>query len=176
MTRLKELSSGWIKRATSFSIFLLLIACTGFAADGPDFTGQLMDFRFNDLLSGREYTSSNSGEGRLGTLIVFWSINCGPCLREIPELNSLYSEWGPQGLEIMGFPQDERPEEILSLCRRFGITWPQNLESGRPFEKPTAAAWEIVHTPSFVLLDSSGLIIEYGFSNPAEVIEKHFHL
>lgn len=164
-----------MKRTVLPKILILLIVSTGFAADGPDFTGQILDVSFNDLLSGNEFTTADPDTGRIGTLIVFWSTKCGPCLSEIPELNALYTEWGPQGLEIVGFPQDLRPEDVIIISGRFGISWPQNMESGWPFEKPTAVAWLIDHTPSFMLLDSSGVILEDGFSNPAEVIEKYFH-
>lgn len=171
----KPIYSTNMKRSISAIILLLLITYAGFAADVPDFTRQILEVNFNDLLSGNEFNTADPDNGRLGTLIVFWTTKCGPCLREIPELNALYTEWGPLGLEIMGFPQDERPEDVLSISSGFGISWPQNLESGRPFEKPTALAWQIDHTPSFILLDSSGVILDHGFSDPAEALEKHFH-
>ncbi|MCK5249249.1 MAG: TlpA family protein disulfide reductase [Spirochaetaceae bacterium] len=143
-------------------------------SNASDFIDRSFNLTFNDLLSGREIRTIASEDNRAATLVVFWSINCGPCLREIPELNVLYTEWKPDGLEIIGIPQDERPEQVLSLCNRFGITWPQFMESGRPFKKPTTAAWQISHTPDFILLDSAGRVIEYGFTDPTAAVEGLF--
>jgi len=145
--------------------------------DNPDYSGRSFILTFNDLLSGREVSTVDTPGGNshlLGTLIVFWSINCSPCLREIPELNAIYSEWQPKGLEIIGIPQDERPEKVIDLCRRFRITWPQFMESGPPFEKPLTAEWLISQTPFFLLLDARGRVIANNFYRPSEVVEQFF--
>ena len=167
----------------SFIITANLIAEDSNTAVDTDYIGKSFDLTFTDLLSGRiistigtSDTSNafNTGSERIGTLIVFWSINCGPCIREIPDLNSLYAQWHLKGLEIIGILQDERPEQVISLCNRFRIVWPQFMESGPPFKKPTTAEWHISHTPDFILLDSDGRVIDYGFFNPIEAVERHF--
>lgn len=167
-----------MKYRIAFFIALISLTSPSFlsAENGPsgDFIGRTLDLVFHDLLSGEEIRTITGDEGRVGTLVVFWSISCGPCLREIPDLNSLYADWKHRGLEIIGLPQDERPEQVLNLCQSFGITWPQLVESGRPFEKPTAAQWHITRTPSFILLDSSGVVLDYGFENPARTVRRNF--
>ncbi len=165
----------FLKLIVFASLFITanLIAEDFGAADDSDFIGKSFILTFTDLLSGREITTIGSSDD-IGTLIVFWSINCGPCIREIPDLNTLYAQWHPKGLEIIGILQDERPEQVISLCNRFRIIWPQFMESGSPFEKPVTAEWNISHTPDFILLDSDGRVIDYGFYNPIEAVERHF--
>ena len=40
-------------------------------------------------------------------LLNFWATWCPPCRREIPMLNSLQDEYGPQGLQIVGIAIDQ---------------------------------------------------------------------
>ncbi len=82
-------------------VVLLFILISCFAAETPEFVGRDFNLNFADLLSGKEIATVDTSSGRLVTLVVFWSINCGRCLQEIPELNAIYSEWWPQGLEII---------------------------------------------------------------------------
>jgi thiol-disulfide isomerase/thioredoxin len=143
-----------------------------------EYIGRTMSLDFQDLLgSGRFSTTDNfsgSGPDRRGTLVVFWSVSCAPCLAEIPELNALNAEWAARGVSVIGLPQDERPEEVIVLCGRFGIRWPQYLESGPPFAKPTAREWGITSTPGFILLNGKGIVIDYGFKDPSEAMERNF--
>jgi thiol-disulfide isomerase/thioredoxin len=143
-----------------------------------DYIGRTMSLDFQDLMgSGRFSTtgnSSGSGPARRGTLVVFWSVSCGPCLAEVPELNALNAEWAPRGVSVIGLPQDERPEEVIRLCGKFGIRWPQYLQSGPGSAKPAALEWGITSTPGFILLNGKGIVIDYGFTDPRAALDRHF--
>jgi len=160
-------------------LFLVFLILTPFghhaleATEIDEMVGRRLSLTFTDLLGGGEMTTRSDAEDRQATLLVFWSTECGPCLREIPALNKLYAEWSPKGLEIFGISQDRRPERVIDIAQRFGITWPQYLETGEPLEKPFTAALGIAGTPSFILLDAEGTIVAAGFDNP-EVFLTHF--
>jgi thiol-disulfide isomerase/thioredoxin len=159
-------------------IFLIFLVVTPFrhhtleATEIDEIVGRSLSLTFTDLLGSGEMTTRSDAEDRQATLLVFWSTECGPCLREIPTLNKLYAEWSPRGLEIFGISQDRRPERVIDIAQRFGITWPQYLETGEPLEKPFTAALGITGTPSFVLLDSGGTIVAAGFHNPEAVLRR----
>lgn len=157
-------------------IFLLftLVSVILPADSMPDHSGKIFDVTFTDVLRGREIVTVDTGGELLGTLVVFWSMNCSHCLASLPVLNSLYTEWAPRGVQIVGFPQDEDIGEFTDLCRRFGISWPQNLETGRPFNKSAALEWEVTRLPGYLLLDDMGIVLASGFSNPEEAMESWF--
>ncbi|MDT8298088.1 MAG: TlpA disulfide reductase family protein, partial [Spirochaetaceae bacterium] len=122
-------------------LFLILLVGTSLrqhtleANELDEIVGRTFSLTFTDLLGSGEMTTRTDAEDRQATLLVFWSTECGPCLREIPTINKLHSEWSLKGLEIFGISQDRRPERVIDIARRFGITWPQYLETGEPLEK-----------------------------------------
>jgi thiol-disulfide isomerase/thioredoxin len=160
--------------AVSIILLLFIFSPALSAQSGDVYPGRTFSITFTDLLGSGTVSTADAGNGLRGTLLVYWSVSCAPCLREIPELNALYREWAPRGVRLIGLPQDERPEEVLTVCGRFGIRWPQYLESGRPLEKSAAREWGITRTPSFILLDAGGAVIEYGFSDPRAALNRHF--
>jgi thiol-disulfide isomerase/thioredoxin len=56
-------------------------------------------------------------------VINFWATWCAPCRREIPLLESLYSEWGGRNVEIVGIAVDYR-EKVAVFARQLKIPYP----------------------------------------------------
>ncbi len=75
------------------------------------------------------HISSESLKGKY-VLLDFWSIWCGPCQHEIPNLKKLYDETNREKFEIVGIIGDEPPSnELKDLIKKDSITWPQILST-----------------------------------------------
>ncbi len=87
-------------------------------------------------------------------LVSFWSITCGPCLREIPDLIALQRELGPKGLIILAIamPYDP-PDRVLALTRERQLPYSIVLD---PMGKTGAAFGGIDATPTTFLFDAEG--------------------
>ncbi len=89
-------------------------------------------------------------------LINFWSVGCRPCIDEMPWLSQLYRRLAPKGLEMIAVAMpDDRPDNVLEIARREGLTYPIALdltgEIARAFGGVSA-------TPTTLLLGPGGHI------------------
>lgn len=57
-------------------------------------------FSLRDLVTGKTVTLSEY-KGRKVVMVEFWGTWCDICVREVPELRKLYSEWKGRGFEIL---------------------------------------------------------------------------
>lgn len=74
--------------------------------------------------------SSTNFAGKV-VFLNFWATWCGPCVGEIPELVSLYQQYAPDGLVVVGISLDDSPDGVnppTSLLSSFvfsnGIPYP----------------------------------------------------
>jgi thiol-disulfide isomerase/thioredoxin len=81
----------------------------------PDFTLDSLDgksMRLSDL------------RGK-AVLLNFWATWCGPCKVEMPWFVELQSEYGPQGLQIVGVAMDDSgKDEIAKFAKDMGVNYP----------------------------------------------------
>ncbi len=87
-------------------------------------------------------------------LVTFWSITCGPCLHEIPDLVNLQRELAPRGLVVLAItmPYDP-PDRVLALARARHLPYGIVLD---PMGKAEAAFGKIDATPTTFLFDAEG--------------------
>ena len=92
------------------------------------------------------------------TLVVFWASWCGPCRRENPDLNKLYSVYKNRGFEMIGVSIDADAEEWKEAIHNDRLSWIQLLD-------PAATRSELLKfygiggIPSTILLDDQGKIV-----------------
>lgn len=92
-------------------------------------------------------------------LVDFWTYSCINCIRTIPYLNAWYSEYGNDGLVIVGvhtpeFQFEKNYTNVLAATRSFGIRYPVALDSNY-------GTWNAYHNeywPADYLVDSNGTI------------------
>lgn len=81
-------------------IALLSVTVSGCAAEKKQFG----NFTANDI-NGNQVTQEVFAQSDL-TMINIWATFCGPCLREMPELGEIASEYNTDSLQIIGIVAD----------------------------------------------------------------------
>ena len=59
-------------------------------------------------------------------IINFWATWCGPCRREIPDMELVYEDYQPKGLEIIAISLDDARtvDRVPAFADRYKIPWP----------------------------------------------------
>ena len=90
-------------------------------------------------------------------LLDFWATNCGPCIKDTPELVEIYRAKQAHGLEIIGISTDNSRETVLRYVEKHGIEWPQVLEVEN--ETKPKKIYHIGGIPSYVWVGPDGVVI-----------------
>lgn len=85
-------------------------------------------------------------------LVNVWATWCPFCRREIPRLNELYKELGPQGLVVLGAATDNDPASVAPYARAQGIAYPVLLIPGG------ADGWRGPGVPMGYLVERDGRV------------------
>jgi peroxiredoxin len=90
-------------------------------------------------------------------VVDFWATWCGPCLRELPNVQKTYSELNDQGFEIVGISIDQDLDALSEFLDREALPWP--TLSG---EKAQGKARElgVRAIPTMMLIDRDGKIVQ----------------
>lgn len=89
-------------------------------------------------------------------LLNVWATWCKPCREEIPALDSLYHEFAPRGLTVVGVSIDviDDTARIAGFARELGATYPLWLD---PADK-VSATFRAIGVPSTYLIDRDGVL------------------
>ena len=91
-------------------------------------------------------------------LIVFWASDCGPCIREIPELDRMDRELRAHGLHVIAVAMAyDLPSRVLSLTASAGVSYRVILDLGG---RIAAAFGQIRAVPTAVLIGPDGVILD----------------
>ena len=86
----------------------------------------------------------------------FWATWCGPCLKEIPNLNDLYKNIDKSKFEIISIVGDSPTEDLEKMTQKHSISWPQIISNDSNKIKET---YGINGYPTTFLLNPEGVII-----------------
>lgn len=86
---------------------------------------QAQDFTLAVL--GGDERSLSDYEGKV-VFLNFWATWCGPCVEEMPSMQTLYEEFKQDGLEILAVNLQEAPATVQAFVDEFGYTYPVLLD------------------------------------------------
>jgi len=146
-----------LKKNTFISLIAVLISVTivwvwltpGTPSTAPDVALKIIDGRKIELkkLKGQP------------VLVTFWATTCAGCAKEMPHLVTLYEEFAPQGLEIIGIAMSyDPPNQVLEMTKRKQIPYPIALD----IDGSVANAFgNITLTPTSFLIAPDGTIVKH---------------
>ena len=103
------------------------------------------DVRLRDVLRQNKYT-----------LVEFWASWCGPCIAEIPHLQTAYERFRAAGFEILSVNLDEdRAAWRQASVDDYAIGW-LNVSDGHAFASPVAKLYRVRGIPANFLVAADG--------------------
>lgn len=91
------------------------------------------------------------------TVVTFFTVNCGPCMKEIPALND-FKERNPDVRVVAISPDDA--ETSRKVREQHGMKWPILSNANETLE-----AWGVLAFPSFVLISEKGVVLSATYGN-----------
>jgi thiol-disulfide isomerase/thioredoxin len=94
-------------------------------------------------------------------LVDFWSPWCGPCKREIPNIQKVYAEYKDKGLEVLSLAVWERKPQshTIETAAELGMDW---LHINNCGQVPTDI-YGVEGIPHLMLIGPDGTILKRGF-------------
>lgn len=90
------------------------------------------------------------------TLVDFWFSNCSPCIKQFPELKSIYQKYKEKGFQIVSISIDNNSDLWKKTIQDLDLPWIHFLDKGGS----NAYNLTIYAYPTTFLLDKKGKIIK----------------
>jgi thiol-disulfide isomerase/thioredoxin len=102
--------------------------------------------------------SSASSDGKVRVLY-FWASWCGPCRKTAPMLDALYTEVGPEQLELLAVSSEERGViEAYLLDSKTSFPIVHDVEGHFKLD------YEVKKLPTIVVIDGAGSVVSWDTS------------
>ena len=87
-------------------------------------------------------------------LVNLWASWCAPCLTEMPSLERLHRQLGPNGLVVLGVSADQEEKDIRDVIAKLSVTFPILRDP----EGNMANAYRATGYPETYLVDKHGVL------------------
>lgn len=118
-------------------------------------TKKPLDIKFT-AVDGKEVDASKL-RGKV-VLVDFWATWCGPCMAEVPNVVATYKKLHDKGFEIVGISLDQSKDNLLSVTKEKGITWPQYFD-GKGWQNQISTGYGIDSIPRMWLVNKKGMVV-----------------
>ncbi|HEU4566182.1 MAG TPA: TlpA disulfide reductase family protein [Gemmatimonadaceae bacterium] len=148
----------WVLVAGIVLLLAGILGATAFLGDGPAhvtvgspapaFTARTVD-------AAPETRTLADYRGRV-VLLNVWATWCGPCRVEMPSIEALHREFGPQGLEVVAVSIDEEgaDEAIRDFVKEYGLTFDVLYDPSHRIEQ----AYQTAGVPETFVIGKDGVI------------------
>ena len=144
-------------RIAILALALALAAGSAWALVGP---GKVLpDISLPDD-KGKMHSLPEMVKGK-AALIVYWSVSCSRCRRDIPQVLSLARrlEGNPFVVLFVNTDGKAMTPAVRAYAKQEGLTGPVLMDIGPDDTLPLADAYDIIATPGLLVLDSSGKLV-----------------
>lgn len=93
-------------------------------------------------------------------LLNFWGTWCGPCRREMPELQAAYDRYADDGLVILALAVRDEADLVRAFREEFGLTFTLALDEG----ERVSSTFKVPGQPSTFIIDQNGVIQQQYFN------------
>lgn len=92
------------------------------------------------------------------TLVNLWASWCGPCLKEMPELQAFANEQAANGMQVVGIALDDAAS-AKAMLGRLGITYPNLIDTPGPADAGVRLGNPTGVLPFSVLVSAEGRVL-----------------
>jgi peroxiredoxin len=110
--------------------------------------------------SGELYKLKELCAGKI-TMLVYWSVTCPHCIHEMPALLKLNQRLAGNPFQMITISTDspDMIPAVQSMAEDFGLPDPVLMDMGDNDALPVAEHYDIMVTPTLLILDRSGKLI-----------------
>jgi cytochrome c biogenesis protein CcmG, thiol:disulfide interchange protein DsbE len=87
-------------------------------------------------------------------VINFWATWCGPCRKEMPDMEAVYQQFKAAGLQVYGINVGESKVSISDFVNKVGATFPIAVDTHEEAQN----AYKILPIPATFFIDANGTI------------------
>lgn len=111
------------------------------------------------------------------TVVIFWTISCPPCQRELQSLRDYYQQYHDRGFDVVGINLDGERQELASYLKEKVFPWTMLYDQARAENntgEPMAVRYGILTFPHTLLVDRQGTVVALEPRGPevGELLEK----
>ena len=102
--------------------------------------------------------------------INFWASWCGPCRRELPDIQELAGEFKDDGLVVLTLNQGESGGKAIDFWEELGLDLPILLDS----DEEVSDQYRLIGLPNNYFIDKDGVLqaFQHGFLTEGQMREK----
>ncbi len=101
-----------------------------------------------------------TSEQYLGNVLVvnFWYAGCAPCRAEAPDLEQVYLESAPSGVNFLGVNVRDQAATAITFNEEFGVTYPSIMDQDGQAQLSFASQIPPNAVPTTLVLDAQGRV------------------